>query len=357
MMLRASALARRGQGGVLPNPMVGAIVLDSTGRVAGLGWHRKAGGAHAEIEALDAAGDAARGGTLFVTLEPCNHTGRTPPCVERILKSGISRVVCAMRDPNPRVPGGGIEALQSAGIAVELGVAEAEAVELNQPWIRFITAKGPYAVLKLALSADGAVASPASSDRRWVTAAPARRQVHRLRGWCEAVLVGAGTVAADDPLLTNRSTRGRSPLRIIVDTGLRTDPHARVFNQDAPTMIVSGPAFDQAKAAEIKRRGAEHLVLPSTAEGVDLKALFLELRSRGIQGILCEPGPKLASQLLLDSLVDRLVIYRSPDVAGPSSLFFPEPILVKSAGRGKLIHSAPVGRDKVEIYDLSAGRD
>lgn len=257
-----------------------------------------------------------------------------------------------MRDPNPRVLGGGAEALMSAGIAVDLGVAESEAVELNQPWIRFITARGPYVVLKLALTSDGAAAYSADSDLRWITAAPARRQVHRLRGWCQAVLVGVGTVAADDPLLTNRSIRGLSPLRIVVDSGLRVDPHARIFNQDAPTMIVSGPEFNQSKAAEIKRRGAEHLILPRSAEGVDLKALFLELKKRGIQGVLCEPGPKLASQLLLDSLIDRLIIYRAPSVAGPGSLFFPEQILVNSAGRGKLIHSAPVGRDKVEIYDL-----
>lgn len=355
-MLRALALARKGQGAVLPNPMVGAVVVDGSGNIAGEGFHRHAGGAHAEIEALDKAGGRAAGGTLYVTLEPCNHHGRTPPCVERVAASGVKRVVVAMRDPNPLVKGGGIDELRKRGIEVEEGIARAEAVSLNSPWIAAITTGRPWVILKLAVSRDGKIAFPPNSPRRWITGAAARRQVQRLRASCDAVLTGIGTVMADDPRLTNRSRFGRQPLRVVLDTRLRIEPGMQVLGPEAPTLVISGPHFDKARAGEVSERGAEHLVLSEKDGMLDLDAVFSELARRGVQGVLCEPGPLLSTGLLRGGHVDRLVLYRSPESLGGDAPAFPEELLVKSAGSGKLLHSAPVGTDRLEIYELKPAK-
>jgi len=229
-MRRALALAARAYGRTAPNPMVGCVLVKG-GRVVGEGYHHKAGMAHAEVEALRNAGSRARGGTAYVTLEPCNHTGRTGPCSEALIAAGVARVVVAMADPNPRVAGGGAARLRKAGIPVEIGLCEAEARQLGAGFVKHVTTGRPLVTLKAALTLDGRLAT-ASGDARWVTGEAARAEVHRMRDRADAILVGAGTVAADDPSLTTRlegarARRGRDPLRVILDGRLRTEPAAR----------------------------------------------------------------------------------------------------------------------------------
>ena len=318
-MRAALALARRGLGNAWPNPAVGCVLVKD-GHVIGRGWTQPGGRPHAETEALRRAGEAARGATAYVTLEPCSHHGRTPPCCEALAEAGITRVVMAMRDPDSRVNGRGLAMLRGAGIAVEEGLLEAEARALNAGFFRRIQAGMPVVTLKLASTLDGRIAT-ASGESRWITGEAARREVHALRARHDAILVGSGTVLADDPDLTCRIPgMERVPmLRVVADARLRTSPSARLVQSAgvAPVLIITAPGHPPAAQAPFMEAGADIVTVPAhTAGGLDLPSLLRALGRRGVTRVLAEGGAGLAAALLRQVLVDRLVWFHAPAVMG-----------------------------------------
>ena len=318
-MRAALALARRGLGNAWPNPAVGCVLVKD-GRVIGRGWTQPGGRPHAETEALRRAGDAARGATAYVTLEPCSHHGRTPPCCEALAGAGITRVVMAMRDPDPRVNGRGLAMLRGAGIVVEEGLLEAEARALNAGFFRRIEAGMPLVTLKLASTLDGRIAT-ATGESRWITGEAARREVHALRARHDAILVGSGTVLADDPDLTCRIPgMERVPmLRVVADARLRTPPTARLVQgaKLAPVLIITAPGHPPAAQAPFMAAGADIVTVPAhAAGGLDLPSLLRALGRRGVTRVLAEGGAGLAAALLRQGLVDRLVWFHAPAVMG-----------------------------------------
>lgn len=350
-MQLALDLASRGAGRVSPNPMVGAVVVRD-GRVVGKGYHQAVGGPHAEVHALDDAGPKARGATLYVTLEPCNHQGRTPPCTEKILQSGVRRVVVAMADPNPDVQGGGNAYLQSRGIEVVCGVAEAAARRLNECFIKFVRTKRPFVVLKMAATLDGRIATR-TGDARWVTGAEARAAVHHLRHALDAILVGRGTIDADDPQLTTRLPDGRGvdPVRLVLDTHLRTSPKARVLTQasSAPTHIVCGPDADAQRKMALTTAGARLLEVPLHEGRIDLDALMIRLAGLQITSVLIEGGAQVAHGALGAGIVDKVVLFYAPKFLGGDDgipmLRGPGPALMAEAIPLHNVTVAMVGED------------
>jgi len=323
MMARALQLARRGQYSAMPNPHVGCVLVRD-GQVIGEGYTQPAGGNHAEIEALQAAGDAA-GATAYVTLEPCSHQGLTGPCADALVRAGVSRVVAAMPDPNPRVAGRGLDRLRAAGIAVHCGLLETEARQLIPGFIARMTRGHGRVRAKLAMSLDGRTAM-ASGESQWITGAAARRDVQRLRAMSCAVVTGVGTVLADDCALTVRveeldlprqlahAAAARQPLRVVMDSSLRTPPSARVLADGGPTLLChrEGVAVPAALAAG---RG-ELLGLAGAGTGLDLHRLMAELGRRQCNEILVESGPRLAGALLREGLLDELIVYMAPALLG-----------------------------------------
>jgi len=317
-MRLALRLARRGLGRASPNPMVGAV-LTRRDQVVGRGYHLKAGTEHAEVLAIRDAGTAARGATLYVNLEPCNHHGRTAPCAKAIIDAGIGRVVIGMRDPNPLVNGKGIAALRRRGIEVTTGVLEPECRELNEAFVCYITRGRPLVTLKSAITLDGHVAAR-GGDSRWVTGEAARRQGHRMRAAHDAIMVGAGTVLGDDPTLTCRGVRGgRDPVRVVVDSRLRTPPGARVVaaasGSNAPTLVVCTQSAPASRERALVRAGAEVVRVEGEAR-VDLDRMLRELARREISSLLLEGGPTLAGALWQAGLVDRVVVFVAPKLLG-----------------------------------------
>jgi diaminohydroxyphosphoribosylaminopyrimidine deaminase / 5-amino-6-(5-phosphoribosylamino)uracil reductase len=315
----AEALEAGQNGHPSPNPHVGAVVVSAGGETVGVGHHEVAGADHAEVAALKAAGDRARGGTLYVTLEPCNHHGRTPPCVEAIVRAGIVRVVIGCRDPNPQVTGGGIEALRKAGIHVEAGILEGRAEELLAPWAKYVTTGLPFVRLKLALSLDGRIATRTGASR-WVTGPEARARVHLLRSQCDAVLVGVGTVIADDPRLNVRHVEGPSPKRVVLDTKLRTPLHARLVEtaQEIPTWIICSHHASAETREALEARGVRVWPVEENASGrVDVSKALRLLASRGIVTLLVEGGSEVAGSFLAGELADELHAFLAPKLLGP----------------------------------------
>lgn len=316
-MARALRLARRGLYTADPNPRVGAVLVRA-GEVVGEGWHRQAGCAHAEINALAAAGDRARGATLYVTLEPCCHHGRTGPCTSALIAAGVARVVAAMPDPNPRVAGRGAEALRAAGMAVEFGIGAAAAAALNPGFGQRMRTGRPFVRVKLAASLDGRTAM-ASGESQWITGPAARRDVQRLRGRSSAILTGIGTVRTDDPRLTVRDpaidTGGRQPLRVVVDPRLETTPDAQLLTSPGRTLLATAAA-QAARAARLRAAGADIVQLPGKGGGVDLPALMSTLAREEVNEVLVEAGATLAGALLELDLVDELVLYLAPVLLG-----------------------------------------
>jgi len=314
-MSRALVLARRGLFTTHPNPRVGCVVV-SGGQVVGEGWHRVAGGPHAEIVALEAAGEAARGGTVYVTLEPCGHRGRTGPCAPVLAQAGVHRVVVAMQDPNPSVAGSGLEYLKDAGVAVAEGLLEKDATELNAGFVRRMTAGRPRVTVKIAASLDGRTAM-ANGESRWITGPAAREDVQRMRAASSAILTGIGTVLADDPSLTVRSeycdTAGRSPLRVVVDSALRMPVTATMLGLPGETLI----ACDRgAERSVLESAGATVLHCPGADGRVDLEGLLDRLGERECNDVLVEAGPTLCGALMGGNLVDEMLFYLAPHLMG-----------------------------------------
>ncbi len=319
-MRLALQLAKKGMGKTSPNPMVGAVVVRGE-TVVGRGYHHRAGEPHAEILALRQAGEKARGATLYLNLEPCDHFGRTPPCTRAILRARIKRVVAGMKDPNPLVSGKGIRRLRRAGVKVDTGVLEDECRELNGPFRKYITTRTPFVILKAAVSLDGKVATR-SGDSRWISGEDSRAYVHRLRSIVDAVMVGIGTILRDDPLLNVRLPEGKNlfhPLRVIVDSRLRIPFHSRVVQTAGQyrTLVATTRLASPSRAKRLRQTGLDLIVVRKDPHGgVNLKALMKELGRRGILSVLLEGGPTLNAGALQERIVDRVLMFMAPKIIG-----------------------------------------
>jgi len=314
-LAQALRLAEHGAWTTRPNPMVGCVIVRD-GEVVGEGWHQRAGGPHAEIFALRQAGERARGATAYVTLEPCAHHGRTPPCALALIEAGVVRVVAAMRDPFPQVNGGGFELLRAAGIAVQSGLMEAQARELNHGFLSRIERGRPWLRLKYGMSLDGRTAM-ADGESKWITGPAARADVQRWRARAGAILTGAGTVLADDPALTVRLEEGGEclpPLRVVLDPRLRTLDRAKIRQGDAPTLYLHAP--DTAAPALV---GAEFAAVPLSDGSLDLQAALALLAARGINEVQVEAGAVLGGAFLRAGLVDELLLYQAPTLLGDTA--------------------------------------
>jgi diaminohydroxyphosphoribosylaminopyrimidine deaminase/5-amino-6-(5-phosphoribosylamino)uracil reductase len=352
-MAHALALGEGGRGLCTPNPMVGAVVVRE-GRRVGQGFHSRAGGAHAEVEALREAGENARGATLYVTLEPCNHQGRTPPCVDAILNAGIRRVVVAVGDPNPRVRGGGARALQEAGLEVIRGCLEEQARACNRVFLAAMERMRPHVTLKCAMTLDGKIAAYDRSAR-WITGEAARREAHRLRSESDAVMVGIGTVLTDDPALTVRVDPPwpREPLRVVVDSRGRLPLTARLIEAGSPARVVVAVAGEAAaeRVARLEARGVTVLSCKSHDDRVDLPDLCARLFALDVTAVLLEGGSELNWAFIEAGLVDRVAIFiaplliggaLAPTVVGGRGFRLPEalqlqPLTVRAVGRDWLV--------------------
>ena len=336
-MRRALELARAGVGLVSPNPAVGAIVLDVSGNEAGAGTHTYDGIKHAEILALEQAGGRARGGTLYLNLEPCSHQGRTGPCAEAVIAAGIQRVVCSMQDPNPLVAGQGFAKLRSGGVRVEIGAFEAEAKKLNENFAKYIRQRIPLVTLKGAMTLDGKIAPPPSGTRHpadvaaggstggWITGEIARQHVHQLRHQHDAIMAGVGTVIADDPLLTDRSElpRRRPLLRVILDSWLRLPQTSRLVKTAKDDVLVLCSSADESKEREIEQLGVRVERIAPTPDGrPDLADVMRHLGKHEITNLLIEGGATLNWTALSSGVVDKLFLYYAPKILGEGSVPF-----------------------------------
>jgi diaminohydroxyphosphoribosylaminopyrimidine deaminase / 5-amino-6-(5-phosphoribosylamino)uracil reductase len=355
-MRRALRLAERGRGHVAPNPAVGAVVTRG-GRIVGEGWHRQLGGPHAECMALTAAGARARGATLYVTLEPCAHFGRTPPCTDKILAAGIRRCVVAVKDPHPIVNGRGLRVLRKAGLRVEVGtLAEGARAALGGYWLSH-TRRRPRVTLKLAASLDGRIApfgGFAQGGRgRWLTGAAARARAHRLRAESDALVIGAGTARADDPRLTARGIRGaRQPLRVLCDTRLGLPRTLRLLRAPLAkgTVIACGPRAPRAVERDLVLRGVTVWRLPAGPDGVSLPALARRLAREGRHEVLVEGGARLATAWLQAGLVDRLALFTAPRVLGERGLEWCGPL--RRPLEGRVAEQGRAGEDLWCLIDM-----
>ncbi|MFC1962163.1 bifunctional diaminohydroxyphosphoribosylaminopyrimidine deaminase/5-amino-6-(5-phosphoribosylamino)uracil reductase RibD [Chloroflexota bacterium] len=316
-MKLALRLARRGAGRTSPNPMVGAVIVKDN-RIIGQGYHRYFGGKHAEINAIEQASEDVAGATLYVTLEPCSHYGKTPPCVDAVIKHRLGRVVIGTLDPNPLVSGKSAMNLKEQGIPVTAGMLEASCRVLNEAHFKYMSTGVPLVTVKFAQSIDGRIATARGSSRG-LSSAAALRFAHRLRTMNDAILVGVGTVLADDPQLTTRLMRGKSPVRVVLDATLKIPPTTKVLSEQekAPTLIATTPRADKEKLAALRGRGIETLVIPETETGgVDLGHLLRELAARGITSVLVEGGAKVITSFLQGNLADKLIVIITPKILG-----------------------------------------
>jgi diaminohydroxyphosphoribosylaminopyrimidine deaminase/5-amino-6-(5-phosphoribosylamino)uracil reductase len=320
-MRRALELAASARGRTSPNPMVGAVIV-TDGRVVGEGFHAYAGSDHAEVAALREAGSAAAEGTLYVSLEPCCHHGRTPPCADQIVSAGIRRVVAACEDPNPSVSGRGIALLREAGVTVEVGLLGEEATRLNEAFFKHIRTGVPFVTLKVAASLDGKIATR-TGESRWITGESARRRVHQLRNEADAVLVGIGTVLRDDPLLTTRLgiADQRDPIRVIVDNLARLPLRAKAVNRasTAPTILAVSQMAPRSKLEAIEREGVQVIVVENSPRRVSLERLMEALGKRGILSVMIEGGAEINASALREGVVDKVLVFLAPILIGGKS--------------------------------------
>ena len=314
----ALAQAKRALGRVSPNPLVGAVIV-KRGEIVGAGYHHRAGSPHAEINALNKAGRKARNADLYITLEPCCHHGRTPPCVEAIVDRGIRNVVIGMIDPNPLVAGKGVAKLKAAGITVTCGVLEDECRKLNEVYVHYITKRIPFVVLKVASSLDGKIATR-TGDSRGITAQHALQKVHALRDQVDAILVGSGTVKADDPLLTTRlpGKRGKDPVRVIVDSTLSISPRARVFNPGSPSgvIVATTQRAPKRKKEQLEKVGGTIITVASKDGRVSLRSLMKTLGKREITSVLIEGGTNISTSAFNEGIVDKIIFFYAPKILG-----------------------------------------
>ncbi|MGW0367010.1 bifunctional diaminohydroxyphosphoribosylaminopyrimidine deaminase/5-amino-6-(5-phosphoribosylamino)uracil reductase RibD [Streptomyces sp. NPDC002990] len=343
-MRRAVGLAARGLGSTSPNPVVGCVITDAAGSVVGEGWHQRTGGPHAEVHALREAGPAARGGTAYVTLEPCNHTGRTGPCAQALIDAGIARVHYAVPDPNPQA-GGGHVTLRAAGVATEAGLLAEEAEAGNAAWLTSVRLGRPYVLWKYAATLDGRVAA-ADGSSRWISSPESRADVHRLRAEADAVVVGSGTLRADDPHLAVRGPAGPGaagqPLRVVLDTHATIRPTARVLDGAARTLIAVGEDADTGHLP-----GVDLARLPHDEHGISVEALLAELHRREVRSVLLEGGPRLAGAFVAAGAVDKVVGYLAPVLlgAGPAALADAGIGTLTDALRLRITETARIGTD------------
>ena len=356
-MERALALAARGRGRTAPNPAVGAVLVKG-GRVVGEGWHRAAGEEHAEAAAIRRAGPRAKGATLYLTLEPCAHYGRTPPCTDAILAAGVRRVVAALRDPHTIVNGRGFAILRRAGVRVEVGLAAREARELIGGYLLAHTAGRPRTTWKVAATLDGATAD-ARGRSRWITGPYARRHGHRLRALADAVLVGAGTARADDPRLTARlGGGGRQPLRVVCDTRLSLPRSLRLFSRPlaAGTVVACGRRAPVARRKALEARGVRVWPLPERGGHVDPRALARRLVRSGVHEVLLESGGALGGAWLEAGLVDRLALFTAPLVLGPGRRWS-DGLTARPIARARRVvvrERRRLGADRLEVLEFGA---
>ncbi len=339
-MRLALELAASAKEKTYPNPMVGAVIVKS-GRVVGSGYHKKAGLDHAEAAAIKSVKGSCKGATMFVTLEPCDHYGKTPPCTKAIISSGIKEVYAAMKDPNPINSGKGIRKLRGSGIKVNVGMIEEEAKELGRKYIKFITKKLPYVTIKLAQSLDGKI-SAADGTSKWISSEKSRKLVREMRGTFDAVMVGIGTVLADDPFLLDAAKKGYATRRVIIDSKLRIPEKANLINtaEKSPVIIAVTAAAPAHKAKRLARvRGVEIITVKSRGAKVDLEGLLLKLAEKGIVNILVEGGGELAGSFFDDGLADEVIFFISPKVLGG----------VSSSVRGK---GAKTIADAIKLKDV-----
>jgi diaminohydroxyphosphoribosylaminopyrimidine deaminase / 5-amino-6-(5-phosphoribosylamino)uracil reductase len=364
-MQQALGIAQYATGRTSPNPLVGAVIVKD-GHIVGQGWHRQAGTPHAEIHALAQAGELAKGATIYVTLEPCSHYGRTGPCTDALIEAGIKKAVVAMTDPNPEVSGNGLTRLRSAGIEVVEGILAAEAAKLNEVFIKWITTGMPFGVLKTAMSLDGKIAAY-TGHSQWITGSSARAYVHKLRDIYDGILVGSGTVLADDPLLTSRLPEGgQNPVRIIVDSMARTPLTANVItDKQAPTLIAVSQAAPLEKVAALRGHGVEVLVLEQTPQGLNLRQLFKILGERHITSIFVEGGATINASLLAANLIDKVYCFIAPKIIGGQTALSPvggtgvervdqaillEDITTQTIGTDILVNGYVTGREGRDVY-------
>jgi diaminohydroxyphosphoribosylaminopyrimidine deaminase / 5-amino-6-(5-phosphoribosylamino)uracil reductase len=338
----ALRLARKAEGRTSPNPIVGAVLVRG-GNIVGAGYHRFAGGDHAEIAALKRAGRKARGATLYITLEPCSHYGRTPPCTQALIDAGIKEVVAGTRDPNPLVAGRGVRQLRRAGTKVRVGLLEAECRALIEPFSKYITRRLPFVTLKLAATLDGKIAT-VSGDARWISNVESRQWVHRLRNQVDAVLVGVETVRADDPQLTCRIPGGRNPWRVVLDSRLRIPISARILRQRAPgkTIVATTDGVSAARARAIEALGAEVWRLPRRNRRVSWLPLLKKLASSGVVTVMIEGGANVAASALKEKIVDKIVFFYAPKILGGDGR-----VMFDALGIRRMRQSIPVKRLQV----------
>ncbi len=320
-MQEALRIAANAKGRTSPNPLVGAVIVKDD-RIIAEGWHRQAGTPHAEIHALNMAGELAKGATLYVTLEPCSHFGRTPPCANAIVEAGIKKVVVAMSDPNPKVAGRGFQILKDAGIEVEVGLCEAEARTLNEVFIKWVTTGKPFVTLKTAMSLDGKIAT-ATGQSKWITSEVSRQRVHELRDINDAIMVGIETVLKDNPMLTTRIDNGKNPIRIVVDSKARTPLASNVVtNHQTKTIIAVTDNAPKERVNALKKSGIE-IIFAGDGERVDLNILMNELAKREITSVLLEGGGTLNFGMIEANLIDKVYAFIAPKIIGGRSALTP----------------------------------
>ncbi len=369
-MQQALTIAQYATGRTSPNPLVGAVIVKD-GHIVGQGWHRQAGTPHAEIHALAQAGELARGATIYVTLEPCSHYGRTGPCADALIKAGVKKVVVAMTDPNPEVAGNGLARLRTAGIEVVEGILAAEAARINEVFLKWITTGMPFAILKTAMSLDGKIAAY-TGHSQWITCSDAREYVHKLRNIYDGILVGVGTILADNPKLTTRLPEGsHNPVRIIVDSMARTPLAANVVtDKQAPTIVAVGQEAPPERVEALRNLGVEVLVLEQTPRGVNLRQLFKALGERRITSVFVEGGATINASLFADNLIDKVYCFVAPKILGGKAAPSPvggigvervdqailmEDIMTQSIGTDILISGYITGREGRDVYRACGG--
>jgi diaminohydroxyphosphoribosylaminopyrimidine deaminase / 5-amino-6-(5-phosphoribosylamino)uracil reductase len=360
LMARALELARRGEGFVEPNPMVGCV-LAQEGEIVAEGWHQRFGGDHAEIEALRAAGDRAAGCTMYVTLEPCCHHGKTPPCAEAVIAAGVRRVIIAQRDPFPLVDGGGVSRLGEAGVEVRVGLLEDQARKLNAPYLKLVSTGRPWIIAKWAMSLDGKIASR-TGDSRWISGETSRAVVHQIRGRMDAIVVGAKTARRDDPLLTARPRGARVATRVVVDSSASLSPNSQLVRTaaSAPVLVAASAAAPEARIRALQTAGCEVLAVEGDSQVERLEQLLAELGRRRMTNVLVEGGALLLGSLWDAGAIDEVHVFLAPKILGGASA--PSPLagvgreLISQAGTLEDVTHRLCGHD-VYLRGRVAGKD